>query len=205
MITASVAAKGSNLLVEWRGRLINFGFVRMAEDGSFYFTSGFHDGSYSSTIDFGTSNFKEGRFLVGPTTNTEPSAKDTHFSLHPQSQVMLLRRGHKGATLFERKIKWFPVTKPFHLLRLYSPPLTDCLPSQKVAGLRMPVPDEHEDSLELIIDIFPRGTKVHNPHTQSLWINFGFSPYYMARVTLNYSNQKTPALLFWPEDDLLEL
>jgi hypothetical protein len=204
-ITAHLDSKAANLLVKWRAQLINFGSVRLAEDGSFYFISGFHDGSYSPTISFGESNLNDGKFHMQKASSSGKAPKDTHFSLHPDGQTMLFRQGHKGPVLSERKIDWFPVTKPFNMLRLYSPPLTDCLMTPKNAGLIMPVPDIYDSSLGLVIDIFPRDTTQHNPHAQSVWINFGYSPHYMVRISLNYTSQRVPALLFWPEDNQLTL
>ena len=118
---------------------------------------------------------------------------------------MHFREVYPGKILYERKINWFPVLKPFNLLFLYSPPLNACETTLKQSSFFTPVPDNYDNSILLKLDIFPRNTSQHNPIDNSLWIFWGYSPNYLVRVSFILINQKTDPLLYWPNDSELKL
>ncbi len=197
------------VVMEWGKKAIYLGELEFLKDGSLIFESAFHSSKEPGvTIDFGISNFKDGAFKNREPDATKPTGSGVHISLHPSSigkrGVMHLREHHPGQIMYRRELDWHPVHKPFHLLRSYSPPLDTCALSQKKPTVTTKIDPNYKDSLELRIDIFPRSTEEHLPVEKSAEI-WGFCPEYLVRVSIALANQRTPALIYWPDDDLVEL
>lgn len=204
-IVAQTKGKTVRFILGWRGERINFGKAIFGEDGSFYFSSAFHNDVESNpVVEWGISRLAGNQFVHEQITSTERNQKGMHFSLHPRGQVMNVREQSNGRVFFKRQLEWFPVVKPFNLLHVFSLPLKVCKKTTRTSGLIMDIPKEYEKSVELIVDLFPRDTKVHYPY-KSIWVNWGICPNYLVRASFNLSNQITPALVFWPENNILEL
>lgn len=56
----------------------------------------------------------------------------------------------------------------------------------------------------MIGDIFPLDTERHHPIDKSTEI-WGICPDYLVRVSITLAKQRTAALMYWPEDERLEL
>ncbi|HCR35952.1 hypothetical protein A2130_00310 [Candidatus Woesebacteria bacterium GWC2_33_12] len=195
--------KESRLGVNWRNKWINFCSVNFTEDGSFIFSSKFHNNK--EPIEVGTSR------LVGQTLVNHKKEQNhiisngCHISLHPEKQVMHFRENFPGKILYTRKFHWYPVDTPFNLLYLYSPPLDTCLADKKKCPFFTPIQDNYTSSIQLKIDLFPRDTQEHFPQKNSVWIFWGYCPRYLVRISFNLINQRVPALIYWPEDSELKL
>lgn len=194
--------RANRFLLSWRSTIIDCCSLNFTSDGSFYFSSSFHT---DLNIEFGVSRKQGNKLVHQEITSNEGNEAGIHFSLHPGGKVMHVKDNKSNKVLYRRKIDWFPVSKPFNLLRLFTPPMTECKPTKKTSGFIMDVPDKFESSLQLIVDIFPRNTKEHHPYKDSLWDNWGYCPHYLVRTSLLITNQKVPALIYWPDDNKLKL
>lgn len=197
--------KGFRLVIKNGNKNIDLGNLEFKTDGSLIFISKFHsDKEYDSTVQFGTSRFKNNQFHTHIPEKSLSVKDGFHISLHPKSQKMHFRRHYPGEILYERSINWFPVNTPFNLLYLYTLPLDLCSQSKKKETFITPVDQKYNDSLLLKIDIFPRNTKEHFPYDNSIFV-IGYCPNYLVRVSLMLAKQRTAALLYWPEGNNLEL
>ncbi len=169
------------------------------------FVSKFHsDKNLNSIVEFGRSIYKDNRFYNHMPEKIEQVNNGFHISLHPKRQVMHFRRHSPGQIIFKRNISWFPVVKPFHLLSLFTLPLELCKNTEKQTTFITPVDEKYKDSLFLKVDIFPRNTTEHQPYDKSIFV-LGYCPDYLVRASLMLAKQRTPALIYWPEDNILEL
>ena len=193
----------------WGNKHIYLGEAVFLEDGSLIFESSQHSSKeVGTTIEFGASNFKDNKFINKPTDNVRPTGSGHHISLHPPKEgkvgVMHMREHSPGDILYRREIDWFPVVKPFNLLRIFTLPLDLCPVSRKKPTIITGIDPNYKDSLEVIIDVFPHDTKQHNPIDKSAEV-WGFCPNYLVRVSIVLAKQRTAALMYWPEDSKLEL
>lgn len=197
--------KGFRLVIKWGDKNIDLGNLEFKTDGSLIFISKFHsDKAFDSTIQFGTSRFKDNMFHSHIPEKSVSVTDGFHISLHPKRQKMHFRRHSPGEILYERDINWFPVQTPFNLLYFYTMPLDLCPQSKKKETFITPVDERYKDSLMLKIDILPRDTKEHFPYDKSIYV-IGYCPHYLVRISLMLAKQRTPALIYWPEDNILEL
>lgn len=197
------------IVIKWGSKRIHLGEAEFLKNGSLVFESSLHSNKkVDSTIQFGTSNFKDGKFNNKASDSTFPIGSGFHASLHPRSggkpAAMHFREHYPGKIIDRREIDWFPVTKPFNLLRLYTLPLDLCPISQKQSTVITGIDTNYNDSLEIVVDIFPRETETHYPKAKSAEI-WGVCPNYLVRVSIILAKQRTPALIYWPIDDRLEL
>lgn len=197
------------IVIKWGDERIYLGEAEFLKDGSFIFESSLHSSKeVGATVEFGTSNFKDSKFTNSPPDNTRAVGTGFHISLHPPKDdkrgVMHLREHYPGVILYRREIDWFPVTKPFHLLRVFTLPLELCPTSQKRPTVITAIDPNYTDSLEMVVDIFPRNTEEHHPIAGSAEI-WGVCPDYLVRVSIALAKQRTPALIYWPADDRIEL
>jgi hypothetical protein len=203
-VIAKKDGKKTRLGIHWRKKWINFCSVQFLKDGSLVFTSKFHNSA--PIINIGSARqIKEGFTLHTQTPEQHELDQGCHISLHPRGQSMHFRKNSGGKILHTRAIKWFPVVAPFNLLCLYSLPLDMCVFDNKQQNFFAPFPDEYTNSVQVVVDIFPRQTTEHFPHQQSVWIYWGYCPDYLVRITFNRLEQRTPALLYWPTDSNLTL
>jgi hypothetical protein len=193
-IAATKTGKKVRLGVHWRGQWINFCSLGFLADGSLVFSSKFHNSS--AQISLGSAKLTDAGFTSLKEEVTHPVGKGFHVTLHPQAQAMHLRKHSPGNILFTRKLEWFPVSTPFNLLRLYSPPLPNSVGDTKSPHFFAPFPDEYENSIEVVIDVFPRDMKEHYPSVAREYMYWGYCPHYFVRVSFNKLAQKTPALIF---------
>lgn len=202
-------SKKMPIVIKWGEKRIYLGEAEFLKDGSLIFESSQHSSKEAgATIEFGVSNFKDSGFHNSPADNVKLAGSGHHISLHPPKDnklgVMHMREHSPGNILYRREIDWFPVTKPFNLLRLFTLPLDVCPISQKVPTVITAVDPNYKDSLEVIIDIFPPDTEQHHPIDKSAEI-WGVCPNYLVRVSIALAKQRTAALIYWPEDSKLEL
>lgn len=203
-IIARKDSKKTRLGIHWKGQWINFCTVEFLKDGSFVFSSKFHNSAQS--IDIGSAKqTKEGFVLHTENSNQYTIENGFHITLHPRGQVMQFRKNFGGPILRKREINWFPVNTPFNLLHLYSPPLDICETESRKPDFIAPFPDEYTNSISMTIDIFPRNTEEHINYTSSIWVFWGWCPNYLVRVSFNKLNERTSALLLWPNDSNLIL
>jgi len=203
-VVAKKDGKKIRLGVHWRKQWINFCTLKFLKDSSLIFSSKFHNST--PAIDIGSARqFKKGFALHTQVVDRHGVSNGCHFTLHPRGQSMHLRKNLGGKILETRKINWFPVTTPFNLLYLYSLPLDICAPDSKEPNFFGPFPDDYTNSVQVAVDIFPRQTKEHSPYQQSVWIYWGYCPDYLVRISFNRLDQKTEALLHWPNDSRLSL
>ncbi len=197
------------ITIKWGEKSIYLGEVEFLKDGSFIFESSLHSSKEAgATIEFGVSNFKDNKLRNSPVDNIKLIGSGHHVSLHPLKDdkpgVMHVREHSPGDILYRREIDWFPVVKPFNLLRLFTLPLDTCPVSQKKPTVITDVDPNYKDSLEMVIDIFPPDTEQHHPINKSAEI-WGVCPNYLVRVSIILAKQRTAALMYWPEDNKLEL
>lgn len=198
-VIKKISKKRVRLGLRWNDAFINFCTVVFTSDNTFIFTSGFHN--EKGALEIGTSRVFQGQFIGAQALETHQITNGCHISLHPREGVMHLRENPRGRVLSEKKFDWFPVGKPFQLLRLYSPPLDECPKSSKSSPFLAPIPTNYHDSILVTIDIFPRIAKQHFPNSQSVWIFWGFCPEYLVRASFILARRRTPAIICWPVDD----
>lgn len=184
----------ARLGLNWNNGWIDFCSVDFKSDGTFIFVSKFHTGN----IEFGNAEIKDNSFHNQEKDNSLNIKNGCHISLHPKKQIMHLKENSLGKIIDKREINWFPVTKPFNLLYLFSPPLDQCIFSKKPTHFFSPISTNYKDSIQVKVDIFPRDTKVHYPNTNSIWIFWGYCPNYFVRISFNLINQRIQALIYWP-------
>ena len=200
-ILAKKDSKSVRILLDWRGKMINFGTLTFVEnDASLYFSSGFHT---DPTLELGVLDTKILPAKLIPTDKKE-IVGGMHISLHGKGQVMHVRQNQEGEILYSREIEWYPVTKPFNLLNAFSPPLIRCQSTTRTAGLINKIPDHYEKSVQLKIDIFPRDTEDHFPE-KAIWENWGYCPDYLVRISIVLPNVNNPAIILWSSSSELKL
>ncbi len=197
------------LIIDWGDKRIYIGELQFLGNGSLVFESAFHsDKNVGQNTEFGTSTFKEGKFRDHTSDTKVDVNTGFHVSLHPpaddKSGVMHFREHYPGKVLFQRTIDWFPVTVPFNLLRVFTLPLDMCVSSQKQTAPIARVDPNYKDSLEVIIDIFPKEAQEHYPYPASIE-TWGTCPDYLVRVSVVLAKQRTAALVYWPVDNELKL
>ncbi|OGK25271.1 hypothetical protein A3A46_03580 [Candidatus Roizmanbacteria bacterium RIFCSPLOWO2_01_FULL_37_13] len=195
--------KKAKLGVHWQNKWINFCSVNFTADGSFIFSSKFHNNK--KTIEVGTSRLINQTFINHKREHNHTISNGCHISLHPKKQVMHFRENFPGKILYVREFRWFPVNIPFNLLYLYTFPLDICFADKKKCHFFTPIQDHYTSSIQLKVDIFPRNTQKHFPNKNSVWIFWGYCPDYLVRVSFNLISQRVPALIYWPEDRELKL
>jgi len=197
------------IVVAWGKKRVHIGELEFLKNGSLVFESRFHsDDRVGPTIEFGTSNFKDSKFHNRGTDKIANVNRGFHVTLHPaegaNSAAMHFREHYPGDILFRREIDWFPVKTPFNLVRLFTMPLDTCSISQKQVSIETAIDPTYKDSLELVVDIFPRDTKTAVPYKNSAEA-WGHCPNYRVRLSIMLAKQRTSALIYWPEDDRLSL
>lgn len=197
------------IVIAWGDRHIHIGSLELLKNGSLVVESTFHsDSSVGPTLEFGTSNFKDGKFHNHGADKTVPVGKGFHITLHPadgpNKATMHFREHYPGAILFRREIEWFPVETAFNLARFYTMPLDLCATSEKHVTVETAVDPNHKDSLEWTVDVFPLDVKEAKPYKNSIEI-WGHCPNYRVRVSIMLAKQRTAALVYWPEDSELTL
>lgn len=197
------------LIIEWGENRIYLGELQFLGDGSLTFESVFHsDKSVGENIEFGTSTLKENRFRDHATDTSASVGTGFHISLHPPKDdkpgVMHFREHNPGKILFRREIDWFPVAKAFNLVRVFTLPLDMCTDTQKRTAPLAKVDSNYKDSLEMIIDVFPKEVQEHYPYSQSIE-TWGYCPHYLVRVSVVLAKQRTAALVYWPVNSELKL
>jgi hypothetical protein len=195
------------IVVAWGKQRIHIGELEFLKNGSLVFESRFHN--TGPTTEFGVSNLKDNRFSGHSLEKVVQVNRGFHITLHPPESssrgVMHFREHHPGNILFRREIDWFPAVAPFNLIRLFTMPLDMCSFSPlKQVTIDTSIDHNYQDSLELVVDIFPLDTQtVHSyPNAVEVW---GHCPDYGVRLSIMLAKQRTPALLYWPEDDELSL
>jgi len=202
-VIKQIGKRKVRFVVSWNTKRINFCTMELMKDGSFIFSSAFHN--KDSKLEYGIAKSLDGQFVKHKCINFQDNPNGVHISLHPKDQKMHFRRNSPAGILFERKINWFPVTKPFNLLYLFSPPIDSCSSTNKKSPFNIPVPNKYKESIKVKVDIFPRETKEHNPSRDSIWYFWGICPNYLVRVSFLLYNRRVPALLFWPDSKKLSL
>lgn len=201
-IVAKVDKKDVRLGVHWNNIWINFCSLGFSGDNSFYFSSKFHT---QGSLEFGSAVLRDNHLFNQAPDQFHVIERGLHVSLHPKGQLIHVRDNQNKKILFSRKMEWFPVKAPFNLLVLYSPPLDICNPEKDKSDFYTQVPNSYKDSIQVRVDIFPKDTKEHHPFISSIWIFWGRCPAYLVRVSMNIIKQRTPVLLFWPNDSNLRL
>ena len=197
------------IVVGWGNKRIHIGDLEFLKDGSLVIKSTFHnDSSVGPVLEFGTSNYKDGKFYNNDTDRTVEVKKGFHITLHPADDdnvaAMHFREHRPGPILFRREIDWSPVKTSFNLARLYTMPLDTCTNSKKQITVERVVDPNYIDSLEWAIDIFPSDVKTAKPYQDSIEI-WGHCPNYRVRVSIMLAKQRTAALVYWPVDSELSL
>jgi hypothetical protein len=197
------------VVVAWGDKRIHVGGLELLKDGSLVVESTFHsDGAVGPSLEFGTSNFKDGKFHNHSADKVVPVQRGFHITLHPASTTnpaaMHFREHYPGAILFRREIDWFPVKTAFNLVRFFTMPLDSCTTSQKQVTVETAIDPKYTGSLEWTVDVFPVDVKTAKPYQNSIKI-WGHCPNYRVRVSIMLAKQRTAALAYWPEDSELSL
>jgi hypothetical protein len=197
------------IVVWWGEKPIHIGEIEFLTDGSLVFDSKLHNESVvNGPVQIGTSSFIDNQFQNHIPDEMINVSTGVHISLHPptdtQNGVMHFREHAPGPVLSRREIDWYPVHQAFNLIRLFTPPLDQCEASQKRITIERHIDPGYNDSLELIIDIFPRDVKEARPYPNSAEA-WGHCPDYRARLTITPANQRTMGLMYWPIDGELSL
>lgn len=197
------------VVIEWGSKNIHIGDLEFLKDGSFVLKSSCHnDTGVGPTLQFGTSNLKDGKFHNRDADKTVEIKKGFHITLHPiantKPAAMHFREHYPGPILFRREIEWFPVKTAFNLVRLYTMPLDVCATSQKKATVETAIDPNYSESLEWVVDIFPVDVKTASPYPNCIEV-WGHCPDYRVRVSIMLAKQRTAALVYWPEDSELTL
>ncbi len=210
-VTKGVLRKSKKLpvVVGWADKRIHMGNLEFLKNGSLVVKSTFHnDNSVGPVLEFGISNFKDGKFHNHDTDKTVEVKKGFHITLHPKEDdnmaAMHFREHYPGPILFRREIDWLPVKVAFNVVRLYTMPLDACANSKKQITVERVIDPNYTDSLEWVVDIFPLDTKIAKPYQNSIEI-WGQCPDYRVRVSIMLAKQRTAALVYWPEDSGLSL
>lgn len=201
-IIAKVERKDIRLGIHWSNVWINCCSLGFSSDNSFYFSSKFHS---RGNLEFGPAILKDNHIFNQRPDQFHSVANGFHVSLHPKGRCMHVKDNQNKKILFKKQIEWYPVKRPFNLLVLYSPSLDSCTPETDKSDFYTQVPDRYKDSIQIRVDIFPRETKEHHPFIRSIWIFWGRCPDYLVRVSMNLIERRTPALLYWPNDNTLHL
>lgn len=197
------------IVIAWGTKHIHLGDLEFLKNGSLVLKSTLHnDKNVSPIIEFGTSNYKDGQFNNRSADQAALIGKGFHITLHPADNTHLaamhFREHSPGPILFRREITWFPVSIAFNLASLFTMPLDRCSISQKKVTVETAIDPNYIDSLEWVVDIFPKDIKVAAPYSNSVEI-WGHCPDYRVRVSIMFAKQRTPALIYWPEDSELTL
>lgn len=202
-------SKRMPLVIKWGEQSIYFGLIEFLGDGSLIFKTDSHSSKNANLIvELGASHLANGEFANLPADKLQTIGKGLHISLHPPTQsqpgVMHFRENAPGRVLSQRHLEWFPVTQPFKLLHLFTLPL-DMYPSTaKDVTIKNTMDPSYRDSLEIILDIFPRDTKTAHPFLNSFEV-WGHCPFYLVRISILQARSRTPEIIYWPDDDRLEL
>jgi hypothetical protein len=190
------------ILLLWRDTYINLATYEFRTDGSLVFSSAFHNIT-DMPIEEGNATLQEDKFTLS-LPDTLKQRNGIHLSLHPRSQVAHLREHEGGPILISRKFQWFPVTQPFNLFYLYTPPMNLCKPSSRRSHLSISVPNKYEGSLLIKADIFPENIKTFQVKDVFAVIP-GFSPLYNVLLTFRMVDQIVDPILLFPTDSRLIL
>ena len=197
------------IVVGWGDKRIHLGELEFLKNGALVFESRLHnDASIGTITEFGKSNFKDNKFHNSDADQIVSLGRGFHVTLHPpegtKPAAMHYREHYPGDVLFRREIDWFPVKTAFNLLRLYTMPLDMCPSSEKQVTIEKGIDPNYKHSLELVVDVFPRDVKSAHPYPEcaEAW---GHCPQYRVRLSMMLAKQRTPALIYWPEDSELSL
>ncbi|MBN2019434.1 MAG: hypothetical protein JW749_04345 [Sedimentisphaerales bacterium] len=197
-IIKQVSRKQVRLGLLCNNSFVNFCTMGFTGDNTLIFASKFH--IKKGLIEIGTSTSHQGR-LIDQKKEAEFEIKNGfHISLHPKGQVMHLRENPIGKILSEKRFDWFPVKKPFHFLSLFSPPLDECVGSQRLSPFLAPAPKGYKNSILMKVDIFPKNTTQHFPYSTSIWMFWGYCPEYFVRASFLLTNHRVSPMVFWPID-----
>lgn len=202
-------SKKMPVVVGWGDKRIHMGDLEFLKDGSLVVKSTFHnDSNVGQVLKFGTSNYKAGKFHNHDSDKTVEVKKGFHITLHTPNDnnlaAMHFREHSPGPILFRREIDWFPVKTAFNLVRFYTMPLDTCSATQKRVTVETVIDPKYSDSLEWVVDIFPKDVKTAHQYLGSVEI-WGFCPSYRVRVSIMLAKQRTDAFVYWPEDKELVL
>ncbi len=128
-IKATSLKRNLRILIDWHGRIINFGTFDFKKDGTLVYSSAFR----------------------GHHVSLHPNEQN----LHSCGQVLHIKQNSDGKIILSKSMNWFPVKKEFLLMRVVSPPLDECIFEEKQKDFRVVVPDDFNDSLEMWVRIFP--------------------------------------------------
>jgi hypothetical protein len=198
-IIKQISKKQVRLGLLWNNSFINFCTIGFTGDNTLIFTSKFHN--KKGALEIGATKIYKDQTIEPQQAYLYEIKNGCHISLHPRCQVMHVRENPNAKVLSEKKFNWFPVQNPFHLLSLHSPPLDECVKSQKTTPFLAPVPQGYKDSILLRVDIFPRNATQHIPYPTSIWIFWGYCPEYWVRASFILSNQRSSPIIYWPLDD----
>jgi hypothetical protein len=188
--------------IHWSNSWINCCSSGFSSDNSFYFSSKFHS---QGELKFGYSILKNNHLFDQQPDQYHLVKSGFHVSLHPRGQFMHVKDNREKKILYKRDVDWYPVSAPFNLLILYSPPLDLCKSEKDKSDFYTQIPSSYKDSIQIRVDIFPRATKEHHPFVSSIWIFWGRCPDYLVRISMNLIKKRTPALLYWPVGSDLKL
>lgn len=187
--------KSTRILFSWRGELFAFGTIELKSDGSLFFSSAFHSTPEITTGEFRTQG---NLFIDSKERLSEKINSSTHVSLHPGNQKIHFKT-NDGLNILETKKNWFPVKKHFRLFNLISLPINLCK-SVKKTGVKIIVPDDYLDSIEMFVDIYPRDTREYVPVVPALMYVEGFCPDYFLVCTFVKSNQRVLPVIYWKHE-----
>jgi hypothetical protein len=189
--------KSTRFLLSWRGLLFPFGTIEFKRDGSLMFSSAFHNTPEKYPIITTGEFHREGNLLIDPSGGKPKKIESyNHVSLHPRNQTVHFTT-NTGFKFLETKKNWFPVKEHFRLLNFISPPM-DLSKSVDKSGIKITVPDDYTDSIEMLIDIHPRDIAEYSQIVPALSYVEGFCPDYLLICTFVKSNQRVAPVIYWP-------
>lgn len=197
------------IVIKWGDKCIYLGEAEFLKDGSLVFEAELYVGKGAGeTIQLGISNFKEGRFFNKPPDTSVQVGSGLHVSLHPTIDdrvgVMHFREHYPGNVLHRREIDWYPVITPFNLLHVFTHPIEMLPTSSKQQTVMTPIDPAYKESLEIVVDIFPRDAETHHPIKGSAEV-WGVCPDYLVRISIGLTGERSLGLIYWPMDSNLEL
>ena len=196
--------KNVEIGLSWRGKKFKIGKASWSHKGLFVFRSFFHQET-NTPIQWGFANKKNSLFLLSKSIK-HSFESDLHVTLHPpdkKNDGKMHVRSSEQEILEEnrRRIKWFPVIKPFNLFHFYTPPVNTLTPTPNKIDFSIPLPNEVTNSISLRVDIYPPQSKIPL-RPANLIAN---TPHFIAVIHPSAIPQRVSATLLWPANEKLSL
>lgn len=194
--------KNIRILINWRDFKVNFGTLDFKPDGSLVYAPAFlNNFSKYPILETGVWNdiIKQGK-----KENSMENLKGVHVSLHPKRNIIHIRQKdseNKDQTISSKKINWFPVIRSFIFLKVISPPLNECIFTEKYQGFKLQIPCNYVDPIEVLIRVFPRNIKEMPVLKNSIYNIAGYCPHYWVCCDFMLTSKRSAPAVLWLEKD----